>query len=110
MYDDEDAPPSMAQLLAVPAEQRAEFERLRDLAALKNIHVSPSTTDDGLVGFVLEQHGESVRCADLASLKTELVAHGLPLLSPEELQGLLKAFQGAFIRAMDGKVGPHGDN
>lgn len=110
MYDDEDAPPSTALLLAVPAEQRAEFERLREMAALKNIHLSPSTTDDGLVGFVLEQNGESVRCTDLESLKTELVAHGLPLLSPEELQKLLKAFQGAFIRAMDGQSGSRGDH
>ena len=44
MYDDEDAAPSLALLLAVPAEQRAEFERLRAMAALKNIHLSPSTT------------------------------------------------------------------
>lgn len=102
MYDedeDNELPPSL--LLSVPESQRRTFKQLREMAALKHIDIYPSTTDDGLVGFRLEQRGESVRCRDLDSLKTELIAHGVPLLSDGELQELLKAFQSAFMRAMD---------
>lgn len=110
MYDDEDATPSVALLLAVPPDQRREFQRLREMAALKGIELSPSTTDDGLVGFKVERGGESVRCTDIASLKTQLIEFGLPLLPAEELQRLLQAFQSAFIRSMDDAAGPHGDH
>jgi len=51
-----------------------------------------------------------VRCPDLPSLKTELIAHGVPLLSDEELHSLLHAFQSAFMRQMDDAAGPHGDH
>lgn len=110
MYDDEEATPSVALLMAVPPEQRREFQRLREMAALKGIELSPSTTDDGLVGFRIDRGSESVRCTDIDSLKTHLVEFGLPLLSAEELQSLLRAFQSAFIRAMDDAAGPHGDH
>lgn len=110
MYDDEDAAPPAALLLAVPPAQRREFQRLREMAALKGIDVSPSTTDDGLVGFRIERGGEAVRCTDIDALKTQLIEFGLPLLSAQELQNLLQAFQSAFIRAMDGATGPHGDH
>ncbi|MBI5927364.1 MAG: hypothetical protein HY836_17400 [Aquabacterium sp.] len=102
MYDeDEDKELPVSLLLSVPEDQRRTFKQLREMAALKHIDIYPSTTDDGLLGFRLEQRGESVRCRDLDSLKAALIAHGVPLLSDGELQSLLKAFQSAFLRAMD---------
>lgn len=97
-------------LLALPTDQRRAFEQLRDMAALKGIALTPSVTDDGLIGFKLEHHAQTVRCPDLPSLKAELIAHGVPLLSDEELQRLLHAFQSAFMRQMDDAAGPHGDH
>lgn len=108
--DDLDASPSVELLMAVPAEQRVQFERLRDMAALKNIHLSPSSTDDGLVGFKLERAGKSVRCPDIESLKAQLIAHGIPILTAEAVQQLLREFQGSFMRSMDGAAGAHGDH
>ncbi|HEX5355482.1 MAG TPA: hypothetical protein VFW93_04665 [Aquabacterium sp.] len=102
MYDeDEDNELPISLLLSVPEDKRCTFKQLREMASLKGIEIDPSSTDDGLVGFRLEHKGESVRCPDLDSLKTELIAHGVPLLSDGELQELLKAFQSAFMRAMD---------
>lgn len=102
MYDeDEDKELPVSLLLSVPADQRQTFTQLREMAALKHIDIYPSTTDDGLVGFTLEQHRKSVRCKDLDALKAALIAHGVPLLSDGELQALLKAFQSAFLSAMD---------
>lgn len=108
--DDEDHGPLLPALMALPADQRRSFEELRDMAALKGIGLSPCATDDGLITFKLEHHDETVHCADLPSLKAELIAHGLPLLSDEELQRLLSAFQSAFMRQMDDAAGPHGDH
>lgn len=110
MDDDDEATTPLALLLTVPAAQRTTFERLRDMAALKDIELYPSSTDDGLVGFRLVHHGESVHCTDLDALKAQLIAYGVPLLSSEELKQLLQAFQGAFIRGMDDAAGPHGDH
>lgn len=103
MYDeDDDNELPVSLLLSVPEDKRCTFKQLREMASLKGIEIYPSTTDDGLVGFRLEHEGESVRCKDIDTLKTELIAHGVPLLSDGELQELLKAFQSAFMRAMEG--------
>jgi len=111
MHDDEDTALPVALLLAIPPDQRIQFERLSEMAALKHISIYPSSTDDGLVGFRIEQDGKSpVRCPDMASLQTQLIAHGLPLLAPDELQKLLQAFQSAFIKSMGGGLGPHGEH
>lgn len=110
MHDEDDTALPVELLLAVPAHQRAAFQQLRDMAALKDIHLYPSTTDDGLVGFRVDHGAQSVRCPDLPSLKAQLIAQGVPLLSDEELQNLLQAFQGAFIKAMAGGNGRHGDH
>ena len=102
MYDeDEDNELPISLLLSVPEDKRGTFKQLREMALLKGIEIYPSTTDDGLVGFRLEHQGESVRCRDIDALKTELKAYGVPLLSDSELQELLKAFQTAFMQAMD---------
>lgn len=108
--DEDDSPLSNTLLMAVPAEQRRAFLQLREMAALKGIHLSPSSTDDGMVGFVLEHRGLRERCASLSDLKAELVRHGVPLLSDEELQRLLRAFQAAFTRQMEGEPGVRQDH
>lgn len=111
MHDDEDTALPTALLLAIPEAQRTQFQRLSEMAALKGIAIYPSSTDDGLVGFRIDREGHpSARCADMASLEAQLVALGLPLLAPDELQQLLRAFQSAFIKDMEGGVGPHGDH
>jgi hypothetical protein len=111
MHDDEDTalPPSL--LLTIPETQRTQFRHLREMAALKGIDIYPSSTDDGLVGFRIDREGHpSARCADMPALEAQLVALGLPLLAPQELQQLLRAFQSAFIKSMEGGVGPHGEH
>lgn len=110
MHDDEDTALSPELMLSIPEDQRAQFQRLSEMASLKGITIYPSSTDDGLVGFRIERGRQSVRCADMASLEKQLIAHGLPLLSHDELQRLLREFQSAFIKSMGGGVGPHGDH
>jgi len=106
--DDEDDAPPVELLLAVPTAQRAEFAYLRSLAALKDIWLYPSSTDDGVVGFRVDRQGEaSVRCPDMAALRAQLVELGLPLLSPDELQQLLQGFLDDFTLGMQDTDGPH---
>jgi hypothetical protein len=101
MYDEDDDHELPAELLLlIPQDKRRAFTQLRDMAALKQIYIYPSTTDDGLLGFRLEHQGASVRCPDLLALKAALIAHGVPLLADSDLQTLLQAFQQAFTLSM----------
>ncbi len=111
MIDDDDFfEPIREDLSQMPAEHRAEYMHLRDLAALKGITVRFELAADGAPCFAETRYGQTGRHASLEALKVALAGHGLPLISADELQRRMGGLFGAFAQAVDDSTAPDLDH